>query len=286
MIAVDWSGAGTRADRKIWLAEVCEGVVIRLENGRSREAVTQELASRARDAVQRGERLVIGLDFSFGFPSWYVHANGWRSARQTWGAFTTSRVDSMLREPEFPFWGRGRQRTRPPELGSPLMPALRATEREASGPRAFSVFQLVGAGAVGAATLRGMETLEILAESGACIWPFTEDSGGAGAVVLEIWPRVFSPHVNKSNADARLLHASGLRGWTRSVNAFNAQLAESDDAFDAFVSACALWDSRSRLSQLPPARDAQQRVEGCIWRPDASEVTSRAVRDESSPARD
>ncbi len=295
---MDWSGARSGAERKIWLAEVRGGEVIRLQNGRSRAAVTQELVECAQDAARTDERAVIGLDFGFAFPAWYARHAGWTDARDSWKAFPQTRVDALLREPEFPFWGRGGQRTRPPELGSERMPSLRATERELEGPRAFSVFQLVGAGAVGTATLRGMTTLDRLAEAGACIWPFMKDAGGAGAVVIEIWPRVFAPGVNKSNADARLLHARGLRAWARSVNAFEAQLAESDDAFDAFVSACAMWDSRVPLSQLPAARDAEQRVEGCIWRPDAShrtavgtpvaspEVTSRAVRDERSPARE
>lgn len=291
VIAVDWSGARTGAERKIWLAEVRDGHVIRLRNGRSREAVTQELVESAHNAAQRGERLVIGLDFGFGFPAWYARRNGWRDARDTWRAFPPSRVDRLLREPEFPFWGRGRQRTRPPELGSALLPALRATERETAGPRAFSVFQLIGAGAVGTATLRGMATLDMLAEAGACIWPFMNDAGNAGAVVIEIWPRVFAPRVNKSSADARVMHARGLRAWTRSVDAFETQLAQSDDAFDAFVSACTMWESRAQLALLPVARDVEQRIEGCIWRPDTASVatavaTSPAVRDESSPPRD
>ncbi len=37
VIAIDWSGALKAVAKKVWLAEVAEGRLVRLEDGRSRE---------------------------------------------------------------------------------------------------------------------------------------------------------------------------------------------------------------------------------------------------------
>ena len=267
MVAVDWSGARSGERRKIWLAEVCEGRVERLVDGRSREQVTQELVRIAQRATAQGERVMFGLDFSFGFPAWYAGKNGWRDGREMWRSWTPGRVERTLHEPEFPFWGRGAHRQRHAALfDDSETPPLRTTELVV-GPRPFSVFQLVGAGAVGPGSLRGMATLRALSDAGARVWPFDRDDGGAGAVVLEIWPRLYAPAVNKSNADARVAHMRGLRAWSESGNGFEQSVRSSDDAFDALVGALALWDARSQLEALGAAASDDLRLEGCIWRP-------------------
>lgn len=55
-IAIDWSGAVAGAERKIWLAEASHGTLVRLENGRSREALTEHLIAEA----SRTPELVVG----------------------------------------------------------------------------------------------------------------------------------------------------------------------------------------------------------------------------------
>jgi hypothetical protein len=42
-IAVDWSGAARGAERRIWLAEVAGGRLVRLECGRSRAELVRHL---------------------------------------------------------------------------------------------------------------------------------------------------------------------------------------------------------------------------------------------------
>jgi len=267
VVAVDWSGARSGERRKIWLAEVCDGRVERLSDGWSREAVTEELVRVTQRAAAQRERVILGLDFSFGFPAWYARLKGWQHGHDVWRAWTPARVERTLAEPEFPFWGRGTNRQKPEALSDEgETPPLRNTEL-AVRPRPFSVFQLVGAGAVGPGSLRGMATLRALAEAGARVWPFDHDDGGAGAVVLEIWPRLFAPMVNKSNADARVAHMRGLASWSEVTHAFEAAVRSSDDAFDALVGALALWDARSQLEVLGAAVNDDIRVEGCIWRP-------------------
>ncbi len=45
VIAIDWSGALKGAAKKVWLAEVVEGRLVRVEDGRSREQVADYLIS-------------------------------------------------------------------------------------------------------------------------------------------------------------------------------------------------------------------------------------------------
>ena len=270
VIAVDWSGARTGERRKIWLAEGADGRCVRLVDGWTREAVTEELVRAHTAAVSRGARVVIGLDFSFAFPAWYARANGWRTGREIWQAFPPARVERVLAGEEPPFWGRGAQRTKPAMLhdGSDT-PPLRATEHAREGARPFSVFQLVGAGSVGTASLRGLATLHALAEAGACIWPFDDDLGAAGAVVVELWPRLCAPQVVKSQAAARTAHLASLATTMPSVREHAAAVRDSDDAFDALVAMVALWRSRASLARLPATTDMAMRLEGRLWEPDA-----------------
>ncbi len=316
VIAVDWSGARTGEQRKIWLAEIALGAgggsaaggqLVRLCEGWTRETVTAELVSAVHESVACAERLVIGLDFSFGFPAWYSQQNGWRSGQEVWSAWTAERVEQTLTSPAFPFWGRGAIRTKPPELRDDSeTPPLRTTERESAvgGPRPFSVFQLVGAGAVGVGSLRGMATLRALNNAGAAVWPFdicfavapAESATAVAAVsenerdarertadalVLEIWPRLYAPHVNKSNAEHRLLHVRSLALWKTLVRNTTESLAlsqsgivaqmendisRSDDAFDALMGALALWSARADFVPLPQIASEAERLEGRMWR--------------------
>jgi hypothetical protein len=277
VIAVDWSGARTGAARKIWLAEIQGGQLERLECGRERDAVTEVLVDVVRAARGRGERVLIGLDFSFGVPQWYADEQGWHTGRDVWRAFTHDRVEALLSAPTFPFWGRGAQRTRPAALHDDgPTPPLRETERMLRGrSRPFSVFQLVGAGSVGTASLRGMATLCALAEAGACIWPFDADQGGAGAVVAEVWPRLAAPAVNKSDAEARVAHVAARSGTVRGLDACLPMVRASDDAFDAVAAAVALWQSRAALTPLAADSGAAERREGRILRVDGGACGNR-----------
>ena len=71
-IAIDWSGSRTAERRHIWCAEAVDGRVVALAAGRTRAEWTTYLAERARcDA-----RIVVGLDFAFSFPLWFVRRDG------------------------------------------------------------------------------------------------------------------------------------------------------------------------------------------------------------------
>jgi hypothetical protein len=125
-----------------------------------------------------------------------------------------------------------------------------------------SVFQVGGAGSVGTGSLRGMPVLDRLFRAGACVWPF---QAGGWPLVVEIYPRLLTGAVVKSNAAAR---EAFLQRTCPLLDAQHAQAATaSEDAFDAAVSALVMAGTRSDLMALPPEPDARVRVEGRIWHP-------------------
>src|ERR1051326_6916953 len=104
-IAVDWSGATHTARSHIWLAEaVHPGELKSLEAGRDRYELATHLLSLQKDP------LVVGLDFAFSFPAWFLEHLGVASAPELW-AHVTCHGEAWLAACEPPFWGRpGRPR--------------------------------------------------------------------------------------------------------------------------------------------------------------------------------
>ena len=184
-IAIDWSGAVERADRKIWLAEAAEEQVVRLESGRGRAAIADFLI----DEASRTPELVVGLDFAFSLPSWFLESRGLPDGPALWH-LVASEGETWLAGCEPPFWGRpGRRR---PDL----LEDLRRTDRDApaiGGIRPKSVFQIGGAGAVGTGSLRGMPVLERLRDAGFSVWPF---DAPRWPCVIEIYPRLLTGPVS------------------------------------------------------------------------------------------
>lgn len=111
VIAVDWSGASRRAERKIWLAEVQAGRVIRVEAGRDRDAITRHLV----DEAQRDDQLVVGFDFAFSLPRWFHEARALEDGPSLWGV-VEQEGERWLASCPTPFWGR-------PGIGCPDLPA-------------------------------------------------------------------------------------------------------------------------------------------------------------------
>lgn len=251
VLAVDWSGKDKRAEESLWLAEVRDGRLVRLENGRTREAVIGHLIELAADTP----RMVVGLDFAFAFPKWWCDAQGWRGAREVWGAMAAD-GERVLTACEPPFWGRaGRPNRVAPDQ------RYRRGER-VSTPTAKSVFQIGGAGAVGTGSIRGMALLPQLAQHGFSIWPFDPP---AWPLVVEIYPRALTGPVNKSRWTSRhrYLHQ---RFAAQPANLLE-RAAGSEDAFDAAVSALIMAEHQGQLARLAPADDPYTAIEGRIWLP-------------------
>lgn len=266
ILTVDWSGAGPGHARRLWVAEVHHGRLVALRHGQPRDVVTAQLVATTARARAEGERVLIGLDFAFGFPRWYLAARGWASSVEAWTGLTAAAVDELLRAPTFPFWGREPTRTRPTALREESdTPPSRATERSLRDiARPFSVFQLVGAGAVGVGSLRGLATLAALHAAGARVWPFTRDVGGPGVVVAEVWPRLAAPDVIKSDAASRREALQHIAHAVECAPSDVAAAAESDDAFDALAAAVWLWQHRALLAQLPDDSTPDELREGRI----------------------
>src|SRR5690606_34245345 len=130
-----------------------------------------------------------------------------------------------------PFWGRpGKTR---PECEEPLRQTEKSLRVGGIAPK--SVFQIGGAGAVGTGSLRGMPALHELVQQGFAIWPFM---AAGRATVVEIYPRVLTGEVIKTNAVER---ATFLDRWPDLPSALRGIAAAGDDAFDAAVSALVMW---------------------------------------------
>ncbi len=255
VIAIDWSGARTGATGKIWLAEVVDGHLLRLEPGRDRDQLAGHLIAEA----ERDPDLVVGFDFAFAFPVWFQQELGVASADDVW-----ERVDEegerWLQECPPPFWGRSG--TRRPER-----PLYRRTEeevRERTGAQPKSVFQIGGAGAVGTGSIRGMPVLRRLTGAGFAVWPFHDP---ALPLVVEIYPRLFTGPLVKTDPAER---AALMEARYPELDSSHRQLTIAfDDALDAAVSAIEMARHAEELMRLPPARDALERREGAVWYPRA-----------------
>jgi hypothetical protein len=278
VVAVDWSGAKAGSEKRIWLAEVFDGRVVRLEDGRSRAEVIDEVISIGLASRLSHEHLVVGLDFAFGFPM--ALANRMFAdlhSRSLWRA-VRDRGESWLAECEPPFWGRpgkpnphGR---REGPVGERSHDQFRATESalRAEGLSPKSVLQVGGAGSVGTGSVRGIPHLLTLAEAGFSIWPFDEASE---LTVFEIYPRIHTGPVVKSSELARKQYLAGWEVAKRDLPANVAVSAvKSDDAFDALISAVEIAailrsgsDSRGGAhstfdrTTLPP----KAFIEGWVW---------------------
>jgi len=259
VIAVDWSGALSGAERKIWLAEAADGNVVRLENGRNRIEIADYLIYEA----QKTPEMVIGLDFAFSLPAWFLVQRGLTTAQQLW-ALADVEAETWLQQCSPPFWGRPGKKCPQGQLDSYH---FRWTDRAVgpvAGNRPKSVFQIGGAGAVGTGSLRGMSILHRLHSAGFCIWPF--DPPGWPKVV-EIYPRLLTGPVIKSAQNQRDAYLRckypGLAPWALDRSVF------SEDAFDAAVSALVMWSSLAQLESLSNPANPLVQKEGIIWQPGA-----------------
>ena len=254
VIAVDWSGALAGARRKIWLAETDGISVRRLESGRNREELIEHLVTLSR----QNPRFVVGLDFAFSLPHWFLRDRGLASASDLWD-LAQRESERWLEECSAPFWGRKRvKKTKVEE-------EFRRTERAVPGTtgiRPKSVFQVYGAGAVGTGSLRGLPFLKQLHDAGFSVWPF--DPPG-WPVVVEIYPRLLTGPINKSSHADRLeyLASTGLNLQPSMLS----DAASCEDAFDAVVSAVNMAREWKELSALTPITEPQIRLEGVIWHP-------------------
>jgi hypothetical protein len=262
VVAVDWSGKLKRAEEFLWLAEVRDGVLVDLANGRTRE----ELVAYLIQLGAEDSRLVVGLDFAFSFPAWWCAEQGWSSGLDVWAAMA-DRGERVLAECRAPFWGRpGKRNPHPAER------LYRRTELEEGAGGAKSVFQIGGAGAVGTGSIRGMPWLKTLTENGFSVWPFAD----GWPRVVEIYPRALTGPVNKGRWAKR--HAYLFERFPRQPPEVLERAAGSEDAFDAAVSALIMGMHEGELEGLGRPVASEYGVEGRIWRPSEASAIADARR--------
>jgi hypothetical protein len=290
VVAVDWSGdQGPGQRRKIWAGvwTAATGKVA-LENGRSRDELMEWLVEMARETP----RMVVGFDFSFSYPAWFLKELGITSAPEFWQLVADGQGERWLHRDcaDVRFWGRvGSQRhgKKPAEFcGEHAHRMLRRAETvlkvraemtdplqiaKIAGIAPKSVFQIGGAGAVGTASLRGMPGLLRLRAAGFRIWPFDAPALKKAPVAVEMYTRLMTGAVNKSSEAARTAYLSKKRreselyaGISRGVMM---KARGSEDAFDALVSAMVMVEHRAEFAELRQTRDEVFRMEGQTWVP-------------------
>ena len=222
ILAVDWSAANApkRGRDAIWIASGdhgAGGVASAPENPPTRSAAMARIAEMLATALKDGRRVLVGLDFAFGYPAGAALRIAGRADWRALWSFLHDHVEdgpdnrsnrfalaAAINRDRFGapvYWGRPRQQAyddlpaRKPVGGLHADLAWRAVER--AQPPAKSVWQLAYAGAVGSQALLGVARLEGLRRAlgdAVRIWPF--ESGFAGdlsapIVLAEIYPAMF-----------------------------------------------------------------------------------------------
>ena len=227
-VMVDWSAAAAPKSGKdsVWIGVMKRDIRFRLSfeafNPPTRSQAEGKLREVLADLRRRSERALIGFDFPLGYPSgtaaalklktptwdamWaFLAANVVDKADNTNNRFAVAaKMNRLMTDEARPFWGAGpkdAQRwlatTKPAEHGPDLPPPLRRTEQRAKGAK--TVWQLMGAGAVGSQAIMGIPAVKRLAgELGprALVWPFQTgwrapeptDLAGVEALICEVYP--------------------------------------------------------------------------------------------------
>ncbi len=222
---LDWSAA--RGPRKgpdsIWLG-LASATGVGTENLATRALAEQRLRHLVAAALAGGRRLLIGADFAFGFPQGFAQAIAGRAhafAMWEWLAAqvieapgnvtnyrrVAARMNSVFPS-EGPFWGNGEAVETPglPRRKPPLpagLPAVRHCDQMArsDGQSPKTVWQLAGAGAVGAQVLTGLPVLHRLRQAFAgqlSVWPFEQPS--APVILAEVYPSLLGQLVAQASS--------------------------------------------------------------------------------------
>ena len=242
-VMVDWSAATVpRTGRdSIWICWHAKDEE-RLENPPTRRAAKSILADWLAGAVEREERVLIGFDFPFGYPSGFAARLGlsgppWRAV---WDEIAGLLYDSeengnnrfkiaaefnrRVSNGCFPFWGR------PPGFDTPFLGPKHHRAHESGGlaerrlvdlhiPSAQPCWKLLGAGSVGGQALTGIPVVRALRDDprwakGVRIWPFETglQAPEEGAVVIaEVYPSLWAV----SPADGEPKDAAQVRSVAR-----------------------------------------------------------------------
>ncbi len=232
-VMVDWSAAASPKLGKdsVWIGVLKRDIRFRPTfeafNPHTRHAAEQLLREVMADLRRRGDRALVGFDFALGYPAgtaallktklpgweglWsFLAANVVDKPDNTNNRFAVaSKMNRLMSDQPWPFWGapaRDAQRwlsaTKPAQPADFPLAALRHAEiatQAAGRAGAKSVWQLMGAGAVGSQAIVGVPAVKRFVEAlgdKAVVWPFAAgwreltppDLEGREAVVAEVYP--------------------------------------------------------------------------------------------------
>jgi precorrin-8X/cobalt-precorrin-8 methylmutase len=223
-VMVDWSAATVpRTGRdSIWICwHAKDGE--RLTNPPTRHAAKSILGDWLAAAVERGERVLVGFDFPFGYPSGFAARLGlsgppWRAL---WDEIARLLEDSeengnnrfkiaaefnrRVSNGCFPFWGR------PPGFETPFLGPKHHRRHDSDGlaerrlvdlhiPSAQPCWKLLGTGSVGGQALTGIPVVRALRDDPrwidrARVWPFETGLHApeqGTVVVAEVYPSLWA----------------------------------------------------------------------------------------------
>ena len=234
-IIVDWSAASTKntGANSVWIGTLATdggtAAQFSADNPSTRLDAREQILAIAQSHISRGRRVLVGFDFCFGYPEGTAAAFGLRQAnRAGWEVMHNFLAQAIEDGPDNsnnrfrlaadlnatadsgrpPFWGVPKHlasetlSTRKSDFTTGQRPfEFRATEhwiKRRYQARPKSVWQLLGAGAVGSQTLMGIPTLSHLRKAipGSRIWPFetgftaldSQRLGATPCVFAEIYP--------------------------------------------------------------------------------------------------
>lgn len=223
VVVVDWSASSrpTRGRDSIWVADVD---VVTGTMTTANQPTRSDACDRLEQVGRRPGKLLLGVDFSLGYPAGTAAALGLRGIpwRATWDLIADLVVDAddntnnrfevaaelnrRITGGPGPFWGcppsrRSRHLTSH-KVSSDTLGEWRVVEQRLrhAGHRPFSAWQLLGAGSVGSQSLLGIARLArlvaTLAPSGRTVhvWPFTSGDttvAAADIVIAEVWPSLY-----------------------------------------------------------------------------------------------
>ncbi len=231
---LDWSASGVPKTGKdsIWIG-VSDASGTTSRNIATRTEAEAEILTLAQMAIKSGERLLIGADLNFGAPAGLAkHLTGRAEAMALWAWLAERIIDDARNQSNYraiaaemnaslagggPFWGNGTKaeieglpRTKPalPDWLEEHRKCDQQSKAEGLSPK--TLWQLAGAGAVGAQSLLGMPMLHRLKAAlgtDCAIWPF-EPIDGKAVVIAEIYSAFISPDVKALEARGKVRDAA------------------------------------------------------------------------------
>ena len=231
---LDWSASGVPKTGKdsIWIG-VSDASGTTSCNLATRIEAEAAVLALAHEAIRTGERLLVGADLNFGAPAGLAkHLTGKAEAMALWAWLSERITDNARNHNNYraiaaemnatlpgggPFWGNGsmadfdglpRKKPALPDWLAEHRQCDRQSKAEGLAPK--TLWQLAGAGAVGAQSLLGMPMLHRLrAALGAecAVWPF-EPIEGKAIVIAEIYAAFIGPDVRALEARGKVRDAA------------------------------------------------------------------------------